>query len=361
LALVPAPAVVVALAGCPGFKNGGTTDTPDSAGADAAPSDGDLGPSPFAIVLQSPEASSLNAVWGADRDHVVAVGNDDVSYVYEGGTWTRLGGTQPGHDYFGVFGLSASDVFAVGANRNGGGFVEHYDGTGWNEVYTTPKGLYGVWVSPDKFVLAVGAGGGLYGWHAGDTWHSFSSLAANTDVPVGPDDPFLWAISGNTFDDFSIAAGKDRIFHTEGQRFTYYDPVDTTISFRSVFQIPGPKPSVFFGTSSWGIAWLTAPGTAVDGAALADSGTAEMVQILADQATPGAADKYIQGIWGTVAKIVSVGDGGRIYTFDLGSDTVTRVASPTNAPLGGVWGSSLDDVWIVGDRELVMHGSLAAP
>lgn len=52
------------------------------------------------------------------------------------------------------------------------------------------------------------------------------------------------------------------------------------------------------------------------------------------------------------------GDHGRIYVYDTGLSTPFAVTSPTDEPLTGVWGSSVDDVWIVGRRELILHGSV---
>jgi len=49
---------------------------------------------------------------------------------------------------------------------------------------------------------------------------------------------------------------------------------------------------------------------------------------------------------------------GWIFAYDLGTSTGAPVASPTDEPLSAVWASSIDDVWIAGARELILHGSL---
>jgi hypothetical protein len=45
-------------------------------------------------------------------------------------------------------------------------------------------------------------------------------------------------------------------------------------------------------------------------------------------------------------------------TYDAASNAASMVPSPVSDSLYGVWGSSLSDVWMVGDRELILHGSL---
>lgn len=62
---------------------------------------------------------------------------------------------------------------------------------------------------------------------------------------------------------------------------------------------------------------------------------------------------------GDSTKMVFVGDHGRILTYDTGTNEVVNVTSPTSDALCGVWGSSFEDVWIVGVRELILRGSLA--
>lgn len=65
-----------------------------------------------------------------------------------------------------------------------------------------------------------------------------------------------------------------------------------------------------------------------------------------------------RGFGGTEEKVVAVGDGGRIDVFDVPTMNVTQVAAPTDEALAGVWGASLDDVWIVGQNELIAHAPL---
>ena len=53
-----------------------------------------------------------------------------------------------------VWGLSATDVYAVGA-----GTMLHFDGQAWTEVQSVPQRLAGVWGSSATDVFTVGSGG----------------------------------------------------------------------------------------------------------------------------------------------------------------------------------------------------------
>ena len=66
----------------------------------------------------------------------------------------------------------------------------------------------------------------------------------------------------------------------------------------------------------------------------------------------------MQGIWGLDTHVLFVGDGGRISHLDLGTNVMSSLPSPTQTRLFAAWGSSAQDVWIVGERELIMHGAL---
>ncbi len=347
---------------------------PSTAAADAGPTDGatndaDAG-SVFQILpYQGSGGSRLNAVWGADRDHVFAVGDNEIRYLYTSGTLSRTGGALIGQDYNAVWGFAPNDVYAVGSIESGGGFVDHYDGQHWTTKLTTPTGLYGVWGgtggAAPEFVFACGFQGALYWWYTGLTaWESVGPLPPNTfaGVPQDPkDDPMLYAITGTDLADFAIAGGTDLVL-TSGSAagppsFNTFEPTtyESTI-FRAAWQVPGASPpSLYFGGNFMSLWWLNGPvyGDGGDHVPTFDQ--------IRSESTAGADTRYIRGLWSTTKTLVGVGDGNRIFTYDIGSQTYLSVPAPTPAStsLGGVWGSAIDDVWIVGDNEAILHGSLA--
>jgi len=342
-------AAVSSSSSCADFREGPA----DGAGDGAAD-----GGSPFTVVQAVPEGRALYSVWGADKDHVFAVGSDNLRYAYAGGKWKAFTPIILGQDLECVWGTSATNVYAVGVIQSTGqGIVEHFDGQGWSDEYIAPTPLSAVW-GDGKLVLAVGAQGLIYGKTEGTTAWALrvsSGLPANPNVPHGPDDPILWGIAGPSFDDFGMAAGLDRVFVHQDAGFVNLDPVvDRTIDFRAVFAVPGSQPtSYLFGTNYLGAAWLS--NTGPEDAAVVMNG---MFSLFQDRSSTGAASQYIYGIWGTSTRFVFVGDQGRIATYDAASNQVSIVPSPVSDALAGVWGSSLSDVWIVGQRELILHGSL---
>ena len=308
-----------------------------------------------------PQGEALTAIWGADADDIFAVGTNGVHYEYSQGTWNRDQSVL-GRDLEGVWGSSSTDVYAVGViDANGTGIVQHWDGSGWTDEYIAPTALYGVWGTGDV-VLAVGAQGMLYGKMVGTTDWAMrlgdAGLPANPNVPAMPNEPILWGIAGSSIDDFAMPADVDRIFHLEGGgNFVNLDPtVDRTLTFRSVFAVSSNPESYFFGTNYFGVVLLTTDGP--PDAALLDD---DLYAISEDQGTPGAEQLFIYGIWGASNQYVFTGDLGRIYTYSSAENSFAAVPSPTNASLYGAWGTSPSDVWIVGDREAILHGALPGP
>lgn len=349
-AMLALGAVSASSSSCADFRAGPVDGGDDDAAADAG--------SPFTVVHAVPEGKALYSVWGADADHVFAVGSDNLRYAYVGGQWKAFTPVISGQDLECVWGTSATNVYAVGVIQGTGqGIVEHFDGQGWTDEYLAPTPLSAVW-GDGKLVLAAGAQGLIYGKAEGTTaWapRLAKGLPANTSVAHGAGDPILWGISGRNVNDFAMAAGLDRVFVYQDAGFVNLDPVvDRTIDFRAVFAVPGSQPtSYLFGTNYLGATWLA--GTGPPDASLVMDG---MFSLFEDRSSAGAASQYIYGIWGTPTRFVFVGDQGRIETYDAASNQASIVPSPVSDALAGVWGSSLSDVWIVGQRELILHGSL---
>jgi len=342
-------AALAALA-CDDFRDGPLDGSIDDGGADAS--------SPFTVIHAVPEGSAFYSVWGADADHVFAVGSDNLRYEWVGGQWKPFTPIILGQDLDCVWGTSSSNVYAVGTIQSSGqGIIQHFDGAGWTDEYVAPTPLSAVW-GTGNLVLAVGAQGQIYGKTEGTTaWAPRLSqgLPSNPNVTHDPEDPILWGIAGSSIDDFAMPAGLDRVFVYQGDGgFVNLDPVvDRTIDFRAVFAVPGTQPtSYLFGTNYLGATWLT--GSGPPDASVVLNG---MYDLFEDRSSATSA-QYIYGIWGTATRFVFVGDQGRIVTYDAAKNATERIASPVSDALIAVWGSSPSDVWIVGQRELILHGSL---
>ncbi len=107
-------------------------------------------------VLPLTAGVAFNAIWASAPNDVFAAGSaNDVAavYHYDGASWSPMTVPLVG-PLLDVWGLSASDVYAVGA-----GTMLHFNGQAWTEVQAVPQRLTGVWGSSAADVFTVGSGG----------------------------------------------------------------------------------------------------------------------------------------------------------------------------------------------------------
>jgi hypothetical protein len=99
----------------------------------------------------------FNAVWGASRDEVYAVGMHGTIVKFDGRSCRpQVNGTFD--SLFGIWGTSNSDIWAVGEH----GAIVHSEGGAWRPVQTSPvteNSLAAVWGASRDDVFAVGENG----------------------------------------------------------------------------------------------------------------------------------------------------------------------------------------------------------
>lgn len=129
----------------------------------------------------------LQGVWGSSASDVYAVGNDLILH-YDGKDWSRTELATGVAPLLEVWGSSGNDVFAVGS----WGVILHYDGQSWSEM-PAPGGwggsLTGIWGTSRTDVFAVGAGRGLMHYD-GTSWGT---------AELGPEVTDIWTMGGNAF------------------------------------------------------------------------------------------------------------------------------------------------------------------
>lgn len=132
---------------------------------------------------------SLRDLWGADRAHVWAVGESygqGIVRRFDGNGW-RTPAVPGGAPLNGVWGSSATDVFAVGIN----GRILHYDGGSWSDMASpVAADLYAVGGTAPSDVYAAGDGVVLH--YDGSDW----TVVAN--APAGAYRS-IWATSGPVY------------------------------------------------------------------------------------------------------------------------------------------------------------------
>jgi hypothetical protein len=197
----------------------------------------------------------------------------------------------------GIWGSSATDVFAVGV----GGTILHYDGNTWNTIASTTTGnLCGVWGSSGSDVFAVGEQEG-----SGDA--IFSA------------------------DDGHLSAEHYIILHYDGSAWR---PMSNSTS----------SPKGVWGSSASDVFVVGYPGISVQD----HSGWRPM------EVPIGTRTAYFSSVWGSSSSdVFAVGNSGTILHYD--GSTWSAMTSGTTSFLSGVWGSSATDVFAVGDGGTILH------
>jgi hypothetical protein len=339
-------ALCVTAAGCsPGFHE---------VYSDLGPADGGVnGFEPVAELGDADvQAGALRAVWGSGQGDVHIAGDNGVIFDWTGTKWQEDVGTR-GVDYFGVWGTAPDDVWVVGTFRvSHHGLIMHKTAPGWAELGEVGFGLHGVWGVDDNR-WAVGENGAVYGGASATPFAMGIQFDPNSAVPKMMYSPLMYGISGNSATSILVAADVDSYWYYDGTWHLYTDPVDRTRAFRASFGLPSATPQIYIGANYYGLWYFQGKNDPITGMPL------PVLQFNEEKDAPGNENRFVWGIWGpSLDKVIAVGDGGRIMTFDRNKGELKIFPSPTMANLYGIWGTSLDDVWIVGDGSLVLHGRL---
>jgi hypothetical protein len=151
--------------------------------------------------MSSGTTNNLLGVWGSSASDVFAVGNSGTILHYDGSTWSSMSSGTTSH-LRGVWGSSASDVFAMGNS----GTILHYDGSTWSPMTSgTTNTLRGIWGSSSSDVLVVANSGAILHYD-GSTWSPMSSGTTNT----------LYGVWGSSATDVFVMGASGTILHYDG-------------------------------------------------------------------------------------------------------------------------------------------------
>src|SRR5437773_9818807 len=258
--------------------------------------------------------------------------------------WSSVSsGTIPLGYLSGVWGASASDVWAVGGGGGStGATILHYNGTSWSSVSSgTTQNLYGVWGTSASDVWAVGDNGTILHYN-GTSWSSVSSGTTHTLRSVwGTSASDVWAV-GYFYNGVNYSGS---IFHYNG---TSWSRIMGTISI--------PALNSIWGTSASDV-WAVGDGT---------NYSAPFAILHYDGATWSSAPTpttfppvNLSAVWGTSASDVwAVGTtavtapvphyNGVILHYDGTSWSNVPIATTDPTFLRGIWGTSASNIWAVG-------------
>ncbi len=335
--------------------------------------------------LSVPYKRFLYAVAGAaGRVHVF--GDNGAIRSWDGSAWERVNRYNDDYRLTGIWGSSASDVYATGGydpwtpNEYGVGVsypVLHFDGSSWSS-FTLPEMSTAVWGSGPSDVFVGGAAGSIF-HYAGAGWSAMTQIGYQSIKALwgsGPSDVF--------------AAGDDsypyyHISHYSGAEWAVMTRVPDS-SFESLWGSSGTD--VFAGAVQGqiyhydGTAWELMTDTSLYNAYLWGSSGSNVYAVGGDHilhydgsswsaVAPGVQYDNYAGIWGAAADDIYVvnqrtGSGdqvwGRVHRFDGSSWVDTGI--PCENSLGCVWGSSGTDVYVGGDYGALLRyrgGAFSTP
>jgi hypothetical protein len=320
---------------------------------------------------------SVHGIWGSSATDVYAVGSSDWSaenpnhliiYHYDGYSWLRIYESSSYTLGLAIWGSSSSNIFVVGYSYEGYAPILHYDGITWGEIASnTAASLNAVWGTSASDVYVAGSSGTILHYD-GITWVSISSAAQ----------VHLRGIWGGSSNDVFVVGECGIIMHYDGIAWSvmgggtsYYSRFHSIwgSSISDIFAV-GDSGVLHYDGNNWTEVYS-------GGCALNDiwGSSASDVWVVG---YGGALAHYdgnswlhpnyhfdgdLWGVWGSSASDVfavgagySSGDGrwyGTILHYD--GNNWSRVDFPDGSMFYDVWGSSSSDVFAVGNGGTVFH------
>jgi len=272
--------------------------------------------------METPVTAALNGIWGSAANNVYAVGSSGTVLQYNGSDWTQIA-TVSGIDsnLQSVHGTSASNVYIVGS----GGTILQYDGSAWKRrTSPTSNNLTGVWCSKSD-VFAVGENGQL-----------ITCDATECTEGIHLTDGALNGVWGSSSSDVYAVGADGIILHFDGLQWTEMESPTT----KTLYAIWGASSSEIYAVGSEGTV-LRKTGTSWD--------------------TIKAISREFYAVCGTPAdvspsKLYAAGKDGKISCYSS-SAWDNNIDSGTTYALQGIWISSSNDAFIVGNNGLVLLNS----
>ena len=260
--------------------------------------------------------------------------------------WTAQSSTTNNH-LRGVWGTSAGDVYAVGANATILHTGNH--GAAWTAQQTDGLPLlFSIGGTGPRDLHAVGTGGVAY--HSEDGGATWTLKKTGSYLPLHS----VWAApAGKVF----VAAGDDlsgsQVLSTTGSADW---AVTTAIGEVATPRPDAPEPAELLAI--WGVGDdLFAVGEDEM------SGGGSLVMHSADGGKSwtkrtNEVPEHLMSVWGSSAgDVYAVGHNGMIVRSTDRAASWTRLASGTDNTLYAVWGSGPGDVYAVGDQGTILHSA----
>jgi Tol biopolymer transport system component len=282
---------------------------------------------PVAVNLWSPMSSGttepIAGVWGTSASNVFAVGNSGTLLRYNGSSWAPASVTSK--NITAVWGSSASDVFAVaGPSTCCDLQLLHFNGTSWSEMDrgALNGGMRALWGSAPTSVIAggtTGAAGSVLTFD-GTTWTQPAGASGTIESVWGSSRSNVyaagWGSSVLRFDGSSWATVPT------GASQTVSSVWGTSAS--DVYAVGGGGTALRFNGSNW-------------------------------SALTTNTSQNLSTVWGTSSSDIYVaGENGAILRYD--GSTFTPMSTGTTEVLYDFWGAPTGEVFVVGAGGTILKG-----
>ncbi|MCA9516364.1 MAG: hypothetical protein KC635_15590 [Myxococcales bacterium] len=169
-------------------------------------------------IVQEGLPGALLSVWGTSASDVWAVGADardgsgPLVLHYDGTDWARVPTGRPAGTLWWVFGFEGGPVYMGGD----GGTILRYEGGAFTAMTTPGVGtVFGIWGASADDLWAVGGSSGAsdgFAWRLeGGAWAPLASLST-----VLPEDAALWKVFGLAADDVWLVGTGGVALHWDG-------------------------------------------------------------------------------------------------------------------------------------------------
>jgi hypothetical protein len=325
---------------------------------------------PWAVVA-SGMPGALLAVWGTSANDVWAVGADSRDGAgptvvrFDGEGWSRLDTGEAAGTLWWVFGFADGPVFLGGE----GGTILRYQAGSFTKMATPGTGtVYGIWGASPTDVWAVGgdseASGGFAWRLVGDAWEPEPSLPAELVV-----DAAIWKVHGSGPDDAWLVGSRGVALHWDGAALS---PGETGVgsSLFTIHYYAGSGAGADTGSDSDDSGRYVAVGGSATGIIVERAGpldpSASWARVTPDPVPPGLSGVSL----GPDGSGVAVGSFGAVYTRSPAAGWVAAELGFNLAPtLHGSWIDETGGMWVVGgqifsppyDDGVLLHRGAAIP
>jgi hypothetical protein len=325
----------------------------------------------------SQDSSTLNAVWGSSADDVWAFAEKGDVLHLETGTWSSNSpsdGTGPSYATLqDVSGSGPNDAWAVGAAYSDvvSGTLLHFDGTDWTAASTNSNLQFtGIWANAANDLWVVASDGGVdtvLRWngtafsesYAGPTRYGIRKVWAS-----GPND--AWAFGGNP------RASEHGVLHWDGQQWSSV-PMDVIFTDLwgsgpdDVWAVEGSRVWHYDG-QSWAIfedcaglftsvylngVWASGPN---DVWAIGSNDLSSSIILRWNGSAWSAKTNLgttLSQVWGSIRGDVWFAGSRTVLHWD--SVQWQSIPTGTQREITGLWGTSSDNVWAVGNDGMILH------